>query len=122
MHAKVNIANGTGATDIKLGTVEIDGMTVQCMEMDPNSSYLLSVSQLTSLGYTAIFADDKVLIIPPALTLHEELKQLMINLSKNWKKHIITIQKVENIYKIDVDASDKLQPHHSNVHCEANKT
>ena len=56
MHAKVNIANGTCATDIKLGTVEIDGMTVQCMEMDPNSSYLLSVSQLTSLGYTAIFA------------------------------------------------------------------
>ena len=101
---ELKLADGSTTTFQKKGKLRIGDSYIDCVELDVNSPNLLSISQL---GYTAIFTDQKLLLIEPVTRLQDTIRKVVRELSPNWEEFTVEIQEEDGLYRLEVDQKGK---------------
>lgn len=101
---ELKLADGSTTTFQKKRKLRIGDSYIDCVELDVNSPNLLSISQL---GYTAIFTDQKLLLIEPVTRLQDTIRKVVRELSPNWEEFTVEIQEEDGLYRLEVDQKGK---------------
>lgn len=81
----------------------IENEQIDCLELKGDAPNILSVSQLTNIGYTAIITKGKFLLLKPRIEYSGEVKKWLKKLSKDWKDYIIEIEEKNGLYKLKME-------------------
>ena len=103
--SETNIMMGDGVKTMLTtrGKLIIDGYELDCIDLNINSPRLLSVSQLTKVGYTAIFTGNKLLLIKPMIGYdNSKIRDAIKKFSQDWGNITLEITQEDCLYKVNV--------------------
>lgn len=85
------------------GKLIIDGYELDCIDLNINSPRFLSVSQLTKVGYTAVFTGNKLLLIKPMIGYeNSKIRDAIKKFSQDWRKNTLEITQEDGLYKVNL--------------------
>lgn len=101
------------------GKLKIEGENIDYIQLADNGENLLSMAQLTKLGFTAIFKDSQLILIPPMNTLSKNVQEKLRLASRDWKNHGIIIEEENGLYHVCIKKHGKItNPRNRNVYAD----
>ncbi|MFT8744430.1 MAG: transposase family protein, partial [Lentilactobacillus hilgardii] len=116
------LANGNTIPILKKGKLKIGTTSIDCVQIGIDAPNLLSIPQLTKIGYTVIFHNDIALLLPPIHTINEEIQLALKHWSHKWKNYAIQIQQENGLYSLDVTESGDIQSQIRSIYCDNTPT